>query len=427
MLLLVAALPATLLAPPIAAADPDDAVTRIAARPAREGWFVCDALAGPFAAFMGQPDADGRAVLTLLDRRSGRFANRTLGVGRADPGAGQIHWSLSEDAREVGYVHGVNPGMIEGDGATIAPIKGLTLGRLSLDCRWLSHMRFLGLDARRGVVVTDEGGTLVYRSFDFTKRGALTHPDGVQLSSPPTLEIRGGAQTDDGFRFENGGYVFAIDTRGGLGPASVHVTRASRVVGTDALVGFSYAPRVPGSDTLGPAAAWDGDGVEACRARGAKPAECLIARMRMAGATPASIAFSRRLAARGDAGYISAWRQAGPVGIATVTYPFRANTNETVTLVPHTGNTIALEAWQPAAADRARPDWQAFARAHPDASAWAPGEVVAPKVTDGQPVTIRWRVPMQACHACARVGDVTLAYRFDANGRLLRLGIESVE
>jgi hypothetical protein len=425
LLLPLAALSAALPAPPLAA-DPGDAVTRIAARPAREGWFVCDALAGPVAAFMGSPDADGRAVLTLLDRRSGRFANRTLGVGRADPGAGQIHWALSEDGREVGNVHGVNPGMIDGDGATIAPIKGLTLGRLSLDCRWQSHMRFLGLDARRGVVVTDEDGTLIYRSFDFGKQGAATHPDGVQASSAPTLEIRGGAQTADGFRFENGGTVFAIDTRGGIGPASVHVTRAGRVVGTDALVGFSYAPRVPGSDTLGPAAAWNGDGIDACRAAGAKPAECLVARMRMTGATPASIAFTRKLAARGDAGYISGWRQAGPVGIATVTYPFRANINETTTLVPRAGDTIALEGWQPAAADRTRPDWQAFSRAHPDATAWAPGEVAEPKVADGQPVTIRWRLPMQACHACAAVGDVTIAYRFDAAGKLLGSGIESI-
>lgn len=411
---------------PADAATPGDAVTRIAARPARDGWFVCDALEGQTAAFMGQPDVQKHAVLTLLDRRSGRFTNRVLTIGEEDHGAGQVYWALLDNGREVGAVHGVNPGMIDDGGATIAPIMGLKLDKAELECRWLSHMRFIGLDARRGAVVTDEGGRLVYQSFDFARRGAIVNPDGVQRTTPPTLRIAGGSMTPNGFRFENGGYVYTIDTRGGRGPATLVVTKDGRQVGIDRLVGFSYAPRVPGSDTLGPAAAWDGAGVEACRSAEQKIGPCLLDRMRATGATPASLAFTEKLVARGDVGYISGWRQAGPVGIATVTYPFRANTNESYTLVPAIGDTIMLEGWEPGAADRTRPDWQGFVRAHPDASAWAPGDVSAPKVAAGAPVTIRWTMPMQTCHACAAVGDVTVGYRFDGDGRLLGSGIESI-
>ena len=139
-------LSAGLLAVPALASSPDGSITRINAVPARDGWFLCDAVDGPYALFAGKPDAKGSAVITLLDRRTGKFDTQSYLVGRPDPGAGQIHWPLGRGGVAVGEVHGVNPGMIEDDGATTSPIVEVRLDDRALSCRWLAHTRFIGLE-----------------------------------------------------------------------------------------------------------------------------------------------------------------------------------------------------------------------------------------------------------------------------------------
>lgn len=426
---------AGLLAGPVLASSPDDSATRINAAPARDGWFLCDAVDGPYALLAGKPDAKGAAVVTLLDRRTGRFDTQSYLVGRPDPGAGQIHWRLGRSGVAVGEVHGVNPGMIEDDGATTPPIVDVRLDTRTLSCRWLAHTRFIGLDSRRSVVVTETPQGLVYQSFDFAKRGPVVRPDGVQQSNRPTLRLLGGSEivgTRRGFRFANADYVYFIQLPRSGEPASLVVTRDGRLVESEPLVGFTYAPplgRAPEklSAALGPDAVWSGAGLDVCRARGdaRAVADCLVDQMRKGGASAASITFTQKQIAANDPGYVSAWKQAGPVGIATVTYPFRANTNEGTVLVPTAGDPIAVDAYELTAADKARADYRAAQAEHPDAFPVPPGAVSTAKGPNGG-VRILVTTQTAVCHACASAGTIIVGYDFDAAGHFLGAGLIAV-
>ena len=253
--------------------------------------------------------------------------------------------TLTQRGKAVGNVHGVNPGMIgDGHAATTPTIMGVQIGATAIDCRWLQHTRFIGVDSRRSIAVVETPQGLVYQSFDFAKRGPVTHPAGGEQSNRPTLRIAGGSEivgARGGFRFVNDGYVYVVQRPRASEPATVVVTRNGRVINSETLVGFTYAPPSGGaperlSAALGPEAVWSGAGLDMCRGKADAHVadDCLLDQMRRSGASAGSIAFTKRLIAADSPGYVAGWRQAGPVGIATVTYPFRANTNSGTMLVP---------------------------------------------------------------------------------------------
>ena len=430
---ILALLSGLLAAAPPRVAAADDSVTRINATPARDGWFVCDAVSGPYALFAGKPDAKGASVVTLLDRRSGKFDTQSYQVGQPDPGAGQIHWSLSRGAQVVGDVHGVNPGMIEDDGATVPPIVEVKLDDKQLSCRWLAHARFIGIDSRRSVVVTETTQGLVYQSFDFLKRGPVTRPDGVQQSNKPTLRLLGGSEivgARGGFRFANADFVYFIQRPRATEPAAILVTQRGKLAHTERLVGFTYAPplgRAPEklSAALDASAVWSGEGLDTCRAKTEGVGDCMIEQMRKGGASVGSIAFSQKLVATGDAGYVSAWKQVGPIGVATVTYPFRANTNTATMLVPAAGDPVLADAYELTADDKARADYRAAQAEHPDAFPVPPGEVSFGKTPAGN-LRVLLTTPTAVCHACAAAGSIVVGFDFDAAGHYLGAGVIAV-
>jgi len=417
------------------AAAPDASMTRINAAPARDGWFVCDNVSGSTALFAGMPGDKGASVITLLDRRTGRFDTQTYQVGPSDPGAGQVHWSLSQGGKPVGFVHGVNPGMLgDGHAATTPTIMGVQIGTQSIDCRWLGHTRFIGLDSRRGVAVVETPQGLVYESFDFARRGPVTHPDGGEQSNRPTLRIAGGSEivgARGGFRFANDGYVYVVQMPRGSEPATIVVTRGGRVVQNEALVGFTFAPAGAApekvSAALGPDAVWTGTGLDACRARADAHAidDCLLDQMRKGGASAGSIAFTQRLIAADSPGYVSAWKQAGPIGIATVAYPFRANTNQGSWLVPSAGDPIDVDAYQLSAGDKQRADYKAVIADNPDAFPVPPGTIALGRTPAGN-VRILVTTPTAVCHACAPGASIVVGYDFDAEGHFLFAGVVAV-
>ena len=433
-LAVLAALAAALPVGAAHAASPDASTTQINAAPVREGWFVCDAISGPYAAFAGKPDGKGASIITLLDRRTGRFDTQSYQVGPADPGAGQINWSLGQGGKEVGSVHGVNPGMIDDDGATVPTIVGVTLYDKQLECRWLSHTRFIGLDSRRSVVVTETPQGLIYQAFSFATRGPVTNPDGVQRSNKPTLRLLGGSEIvgyRQGFRFANAGYVYVIQRPKGDGAATLTVTHNGSLLGAEKLVGFTYAPpigRAPERLTaaLGPDARWSGQGVEACRKSDAKATDaCLIDQMKKGGASASSIAFTQKLIAADNPGYVSGWKQAGSVGVASVTYPFRANTNSGTWLVPVAGDPIDVDAYQLTAGDKGRQDYKAMMADNPKVFPVPPGEISFGKTPAGN-LRVLVTTPTATCHACAPGASIVVGYDFDAAGHFLFAGVVAV-
>jgi hypothetical protein len=428
------ALAALLLpAPVLAAASPDDSITRINAAPAREGWFVCDAVSSPYALFAGKVTG-GASVITLLDRRTGRFDTQSYQVGPADPGAGQIYWSLSRGGKEIGNVHAVNPGMIEDDGATVPTVTSVKLDDRQLDCRFLTHTRFIGIDSRRTVVVVETPQGLVYQAFGFQARGPVTNPDGVQRSNKPTLRLLGGSEIvgdGRGFRFANGGYVYFIQRPKGNEAAGLTITRNGLLLGAEKFVGFTYAPplgRAPERITagLGPDAVWSGQGIDACRKGDAKAVDgCLIDLMRKGGASAASIAFTQKLIAAENPGYVSGWKQAGPIGIASVAYPFRADTGSGTWLVPVAGDPIDVDAYQLTAGDKQRADYKAAMANSPDAFPVPPGDIAIGKTPAGN-LRVLVTTPTATCHACAPGASIVVGFDFDAAGHFLFAGVVAV-
>src|SRR5450755_2119560 len=74
-------------------------------------------------------------------------------------------------------------------------------------------------------------------------------------------------------------------------------------------------------------------------------ADCFINQMSKAGASPAVVAFTRMLQKQsgGDVGIMSGFNKVGPVDVAFVVYPLRANTNNGILFVNGTPKIVNTE------------------------------------------------------------------------------------
>lgn len=166
-------------------------------------------------------------------------------------------------------------------------------------------------------------------------------------------------------------------------------------------------------------AVWSGS-TDACRSD-APPAggNCVVEAMRGAGATPAAIAAAQRLAAQDNPGYVSAWDDQSGVGVATLEFPLRANTNEGTWLVDAEGRTIDVDADVLPDSARAEASAKAFFDRHPDATPFAPAQAAGTAPLPDGGVRLLYTTPLRGCHACADDGVLTLGYDFDAQRRYL--------
>lgn len=218
-------------------------------------WFLCDALDAPTIQVVGKPDAKRRLVIAAYSKtRPGAPLIHDYDLGPADPGAGNIHYALSQNGAEVGFLHAVNPGMLERPGLALTPtFTSLRLDGRELSCRWLEGTRLIGFDDRRTFVVTqDAAGRLRYQTFDFadTAKARALPPDGAQRTTASTLDIGNGVEsvTKDGaiFQFLNNGYSYKVQVPSRpSAPASVQVTHSGRVIQREVLAAYTYAPKPP--------------------------------------------------------------------------------------------------------------------------------------------------------------------------------------
>ena len=179
-----------------------------------------------------------------------------------------------------------------------------------------------------------------------------------------------------------------------------------------------------GAQQIGPVdarAVWQERSLSACRSEQSPtaPDVCLLRTMQRTGARPQAIAAARMLVRANMAGYISAWRPLGKVALATVTYPFRANTNEGTLLIGSDGAAIDVDEHSVREEDRATPAWQAFTAAHPDAMPFAPAEFVGSTATADGGQSVLFSTPLITCHACADDGALLVAYTIDKAGIVL--------
>ncbi|MHC1677030.1 hypothetical protein [Stenotrophomonas maltophilia] len=162
------------------------------------------------------------------------------------------------------------------------------------------------------------------------------------------------------------------------------------------------------------AVVWDGD-LNACRQGGdAATRDCLRDAMRSGGASSDAITAAEQLSTGGELAYVSAWHEHDGLGVATVEYPFRANTNQGTRLVDAGGKRIDVDAVQLDDALRADPTVQAVLKANPQATPFAPAQAAGTAPLEGGGIRLLYRTPLRDCHACPDVGQLQIGYDFDA-------------
>ena len=200
-------------------------------------------------------------------------------------------------------------------------------------------------------------------------------------------------------------------------------TRFSRHVAGCAILAVSglAAMQAAHAQTTGPIdarAVWQERSLSACRSEESPtaPDVCLLRTMQRSGARPQAIAAAKMLVKANKAGFISAWRPLGKAALATVTYPFRANTNEGSLLIGSDGAAIDVDEDSVREEDRATPAWHAFAAAHPDSVPFAPADFIGSTATGDGGQRLLFATPMKSCHACADDGALLVAYAIDKAG-----------
>lgn len=149
--------------------------------------------------------------------------------------------------------------------------------------------------------------------------------------------------------------------------------------------------------------------------------DCFAAQMKKAKASPAAAEFSQQL---GEPGFLRDYKVAGPVDIAYVLYPYRANENQSCLIVNGQPAVIDVDNHKivGAGALQYNSTYQALSRAHKDLSLW-PSDRYSIEVPDiemgpgaGPRIVVNYRL-REKCHACAVLGHAWYSFDFDSKGK----------
>lgn len=181
----------------------------------------------------------------------------------------------------------------------------------------------------------------------------------------------------------------------------------------------------------GPQACWSPDGATLQKIRsdcgplaGDAFEACFLDGMRQGGASSEAVRFAK---STGRAGYLEAFRRHGPVDIAFVVYPFRANENQGFVLVNGTPPRIDVDDLTLLSQDALKKDpaFHGLRQIYPALSLWAGDRSdraypLAETMPDGgQRFTVRYRL-LNGCHACELAGFADYVFEFDGAGRFLK-------
>ncbi len=157
-------------------------------------------------------------------------------------------------------------------------------------------------------------------------------------------------------------------------------------------------------------------------------AECFINQMQQGGAPPQAVAFTRELykASGGEVGLMNGFHKVGPVDIAWINYPLRANTNYGLLFVngePRILNVEDLKLLDQTDMQQ-DPQFQNTKAQFPKAELW-PGDRDGTTWPNSQPgpnggVQLTVGYPLiNGCHACERVGFAMFNWNFGPQGKFL--------
>lgn len=180
--------------------------------------------------------------------------------------------------------------------------------------------------------------------------------------------------------------------------------------------------------SFGPTAVWQPDAnfrqsvVSNCDNRGSEFSKCFADRMKAAGASAEALAFTHAVQ---DEGYMQGFLSFGPIAVASVMYPFRANENSALLIINGEPSVIDVDALNKLPTDqmKADPTYQPMLKDHSNATLW-PGDrssmdsLLALLFEDGsREVVADYRV-QAGCHACAVLGQAFFGFQFDQHGKL---------
>ncbi|WP_312235986.1 hypothetical protein [Stenotrophomonas sp.] len=182
----------------------------------------------------------------------------------------------------------------------------------------------------------------------------------------------------------------------------------------DGATAATSKPPADGTWRWSHAVVWSGD-LNSCRqGEAAATRDCLIKAMQAGGASADAVRAAEQLSSGGELAFVTAWHEHDGIGVATVAYPFRANTNEGTRLIDAGGRRIDVDTVQWDDALRADAGVQALLQAHPQATPFAPAQAAGSMPLDGGGVRLLYRTPLRDCHACANAGQLQIGYDFDA-------------
>jgi len=155
-------------------------------------------------------------------------------------------------------------------------------------------------------------------------------------------------------------------------------------------------------------------------------ADCFINQMSVAGASPAAVAFTRALQKQsdGDVGIMSGFNKVGPVDVAFVVYPLRANTNNGLLFVNGTPKIVSAENLHllDQAGMQQSPQFQNTKAQFPNVNLW-PGDrdgTTWPNSSTNPDGSVSFTLGyplLNGCHACARAGFAQFNWNFGAHGK----------
>lgn len=166
------------------------------------------------------------------------------------------------------------------------------------------------------------------------------------------------------------------------------------------------------------------------RGPGSQFGECFVQQMQAAGASPAAVTFMH--AVHND-GFMRDFRNAGRVSIAFVYYPFAANENQHCILVNGMPPLIDVDDYQflPKTELPKNRQYAALLRRYPNLAVF-PGDrngtgfIASSTLPGGAQSFVVPYVLVKGCHACARVGELKLAFQFDSQGKFSGAKVDSV-
>ncbi len=159
--------------------------------------------------------------------------------------------------------------------------------------------------------------------------------------------------------------------------------------------------------------------------------QCFVALMPKLGATAQAVAFAK---STGNTGYLAHFSKVGPVDLAYVVYPFRANENDGWLLVngdPPLIDVDTLTNLRKGQLER-DPSYLLLKKKFPKVMLF-PGDrsrTLPPKVirlpTEGQRFIVKYKL-LNGCHACEPVGQAEFSFDFDPTGKFLGTQLQHVE